>query len=355
VSSAIVAEGISKSFGDVEALKQLELDIPEGAFFVLLGPSGAGKTTTLRVLAGLEKPDTGHVYLNGIDATAATPAERDLAMVFQSYALYPKQTAAQNIASPLRARKLSKADIDAQLKRVSELLHIEELMGRYPAQMSGGQMQRIALGRALVRDPRAFLMDEPLTNLDLKLRVEMRTELTRIHRSLGRTFLYVTNDQVEAMSMADRVAVLREGTVQQVGAPVEIYDRPAHRWVATFMGSPRMNMLHCTANGRIEGEGWSLPNPGFTVSGDHKAVFGVRSEDLSLDVRDEATSLSGTVYAVEPLGDRTLVDVEIGGQRVVIKAPPTASYKVGEPVRAAVDMERVHLFDAASEQAIDRR
>jgi multiple sugar transport system ATP-binding protein len=354
-TSAIVAEGVSKSFGDVEALKNLELDIPEGAFFVLLGPSGAGKTTTLRVLAGLEKPDTGRVLLNGIDATRANPAERDVAMVFQSYALYPKQTAAQNIASPLRARKLPKSEIDAQLKRVSELLHIEELMGRYPAAMSGGQMQRIALGRALVRDPRAFLMDEPLTNLDLKLRVEMRTELTRIHRSLGSTFLYVTNDQVEAMSMANQVAVLREGTVQQVGAPTEIYDRPANRWVASFVGSPRMNLLPCTANGRIEGEGWSLPNPGFGVEGDHKALFGVRSEDLSLDVRDEATSLAGEVYAVEPLGDRTLVDVEIGGQRVIIKAPPTASYKVGEQVRAAVDMERVHLFDAESEQAIARR
>ena len=236
-SSAIVASGVSKSFGDVDALKNLELDIPEGAFFVLLGPSGAGKTTTLRVIAGLETPDVGKVYLDGIDATGATPSARDLAMVFQSYALYPKQTAGENITSPLRARKLPKSEIEAQLKRVSELLHIEELLNRHPAQMSGGQMQRVALGRALVRDPRAFLMDEPLTNLDLKLRVEMRTELTRIHRSLGRTFLYVTNDQVEAMSMADQVAVLREGTVQQVGAPTEIYDHPANRWVATFVGS----------------------------------------------------------------------------------------------------------------------
>ena len=355
MSSAIVAEGISKSFGEVEALKNLELDIPEGSFFVLLGPSGAGKTTTLRVLAGLETPDVGNVLLHGINATKATPAERDLAMVFQSYALYPKQTAAQNITSPLRARKLPKSEIDAQLKRVSELLHIEELLNRHPAQMSGGQMQRIALGRALVREPRAFLMDEPLTNLDLKLRVEMRTELTRIHRSLGSTFLYVTNDQVEAMSMANQVAVLREGTVQQVGAPTEIYDRPANRWVASFVGSPRMNLLHCTVNGRIEGEGWSLPNPGFEVEGDHRALFGVRSEDLSLDVRDESVALSGEVYAVEPLGDRTLVDVEVGGHRVIIKAPPTATFKVGEQVRAAVDMERVHLFDAESEQAIARR
>jgi multiple sugar transport system ATP-binding protein len=355
MTSAIVAEGISKSFGDVHALKDLELDVPEGAFFVLLGPSGAGKTTTLRVLAGLEKPDTGKVFLNGIDATKANPAERDIAMVFQSYALYPKQTAAENIASPLRARRFSKDRIESELKRVSELLHIEKLMNRYPAQMSGGQMQRIALGRALVRDPRAFLMDEPLTNLDLKLRVEMRTELTRIHRSLGSTFLYVTNDQVEAMSMADQVAVLREGTVQQVGTPIEIYDRPVNRWVASFVGSPRMNLLSCTANGRLEGAGWSLPNPGFAVQGDQPALFGVRSEDLSLDAREESAALDGKVYAVEPLGDRTLVDVEIGDQRVIIKAPPTATYSIGEKVRASVDMDRVHLFNASSEAAIPRR
>jgi multiple sugar transport system ATP-binding protein len=275
-------------------------------------------------------------------------------MVFQSYALYPKQTAAENIASPLRARKLPKSEIEARVKRVSELLHIEELLNRYPTAMSGGQMQRVALGRALVRDPRAFLMDEPLTNLDLKLRVEMRTELTRIHRSLGRTFLYVTNDQVEAMSMADQVAVLREGTVQQVGTATEIYDHPANRWVATFVGSPRMNLLKCKANGRLEGDGWTLPNPGFGIQGDRPALFGVRSEDLSLEVREESASLAGTVYAVEPLGDRTLVDVEIGDQRVIIKAPPTASFKIGEEVRASVDLDRVHLFDADTESAIAR-
>jgi multiple sugar transport system ATP-binding protein len=355
MTSAIVASGISKAFGDVQALNELNLDIPEGAFFVLLGPSGAGKTTTLRVIAGLEKPDSGTVHLTGIDATGASPAERDLAMVFQSYALYPKQTAAANIASPLRARKLPKAEIDAHVKRVAELLHIEKLMQRKPAQMSGGEMQRVALGRALVRNPRAFLMDEPLTNLDLKLRVEMRTELTRIHRSLGRTFLYVTNDQVEAMSMADQVAVLRAGTVQQTGSPTEIYDHPANRWVATFIGSPRMNLLPCTVNGRIAGSGWSLPNPGFGLLGDRPALLGVRAEDLSLDARDEAVALDGKVYAVEPLGDRTLVDVEIGDRRVVIKAPPTASLEIGEQVRAAVDLDRVHLFDADTESAIARR
>jgi multiple sugar transport system ATP-binding protein len=216
-------------------------------------------------------------------------------------------------------------------------------------------MQRVALGRALVRNPRAFLMDEPLTNLDLKLRVEMRTELTRIHRSLGRTFLYVTNDQVEAMSMADRLAVLREGTIQQVGSPEEIYDRPANRWVATFVGSPRMNLLPCTANGRLEGDGWSLPNPGFAFQGDTPALLGVRSEDLSLDAREDSAALEGRVYAVEPLGDRTLVDVEIGDRRIVVKAPPTASLQIGDQVRAAVDLDRVHLFDAGTESAVARR
>jgi multiple sugar transport system ATP-binding protein len=355
MTSAIVATGISKAFGDVQALNDLDLDVPEGAFFVLLGPSGAGKTTTLRVIAGLEKPDSGTVHLTGIDATGASPAERDLAMVFQSYALYPKQTAAANIGSPLRARRLPKAEIDAQVRRVAQLLQIEKLMERKPAQMSGGEMQRVALGRALVRNPRAFLMDEPLTNLDLKLRVEMRTELTRIHRSLGRTFLYVTNDQVEAMSMADQVAVLRAGTVQQVGSPTEIYDHPANRWVATFVGTPRMNLLPCSVDGRLEGTGWSLPNPGFGSHGDRRALLGVRSEDLSLEVRDESAALDGTVYAVEPLGDRTLVDVEIGDRRIVIKAPPTASLEIGERVRASVDLDRIHLFDADTESAIARR
>jgi multiple sugar transport system ATP-binding protein len=354
MTSAIVASGISKSFGSIQALNELELDIPDGAFFVLLGPSGAGKTTTLRVIAGLEKPDAGSVHLNGLDATKATPSERDLAMVFQSYALYPKRTAAENIASPLKARRLPKAEIAERVKRVAELLHIERLLERRPGQLSGGEQQRVALGRALVREPRAFLMDEPLTNLDLKLRVEMRTELTRIHRSLGSTFLYVTNDQVEAMSMADQVAVLRQGTVQQVGSATEIYDHPANRWVATFVGSPRMNLLKCKANGRLEGDGWSLPNPGFGVQSDHLSVLGVRSEDLSLEVREESASLAGKVYAVEPLGDRTLVDVEIGDQRVIIKAPPTASFKVGEEVRASVDLDRVHLFDADTESAIAR-
>ena len=274
--------------------------MPDGSFFVVLGPSGAGKTTTLRAIAGLEKLDAGSVHLDGRDATGDTPAARDLAMVFQSYALYPRRTAYENIASPLRARHASSGEIAAAVEKVAALLHIERLLQRRPAQMSGGELQRVALARALVRRPRAFLMDEPLTNLDLKLRVEMRTELTRIHRSLGGTFVYVTNDQVEALSMADQVAVLREGKVQQVGTPTEVYERPANRWVAGFVGSPRISLLACHAEGdRLVGaEGWTLPRPRWTTAEDGRPLLlGLRAEDLSVEQRGEAALLGRALRA----------------------------------------------------------
>jgi multiple sugar transport system ATP-binding protein len=354
---SIRAEGLHKSFGDVHALADVSLDVPDGAFFVVLGPSGAGKTTTLRAIAGLERLDAGTVHLDGLDATRTAPAARDLAMVFQSYALYPKRTAFENIASPLRARRLPRADIAHRVRQVAELLHIERLMERRPAQMSGGEQQRVALARALVREPRAFLMDEPLTNLDLKLRVEMRTELTRIHRSLRGTFLYVTNDQVEAMSMADQVAVLREGRLQQTGGPRDVYERPANRWVAGFVGSPRINLLSCRAEGdRLIGEGgWTLPRPSWApVEAGRPLLLGVRAEDLSLDRRDESSSLSGELYALEPLGDRTLVDVQVAGVVIKVKARPSVGGRPGEPLAVAVDLDRAHLFDAETGVAVPR-
>lgn len=344
----VAAHGMRKSFGDVQALDGVTLDVPDGSFFVVLGPSGAGKTTTLRAIAGLEKLDEGSVHLDGRDATADTPAARDLAMVFQSYALYPRRTAYDNIASPLRARKTSSADIAAAVQQVSALLHIERLLERRPAQMSGGEMQRVALARALVRRPRAFLMDEPLTNLDLKLRVEMRTELTRIHRTLGGTFVYVTNDQVEALSMADRVAVLREGRVQQVGTPAEIYERPANQWVAGFVGSPRISLLACRAEGdRLVGEqGWSLPRPRWTTAEDGRPLLlGLRAEDVSVEQRGDA-ALPGELYGLEPLGDRTVVDVKVGSEMVKVKARPTVTGMPGERVSVTVDLDRAHIFDA---------
>ncbi len=350
----VEARGLRKSFGEVQALDGVDLDVPDGSFFVVLGPSGAGKTTTLRAIAGLEKLDGGSVHLDGRDATADTPAARDLAMVFQSYALYPRRTAYDNIASPLRARKASSSDIAAAVEQVSSLLHIERLLKRRPAQMSGGEMQRVALARALVRRPRAFLMDEPLTNLDLKLRVEMRTELTRIHRSLGGTFLYVTNDQVEALSMADHIAVLRDGKVQQVGTPTEVYERPANQWVAGFVGSPRISLLACRAEGdRLVGaEGWSLPRPRWTTAEDGRPLLlGLRAEDVSVETRGE-TALAGELYGLEPLGDRTVVDVKVGSETVKVKARPTVTGTPGERVSVTVDLDRAHIFDAGTGLAL---
>lgn len=344
----VAAYGLRKSFGEVQALDGVTLEVPDGSFFVVLGPSGAGKTTTLRAIAGLEQLDAGSVHLDGRDATGDSPAARDLAMVFQNYALYPRKTVFENIASPLRARNASAEEITAAVTKVAGLLHIERLLERRPAQLSGGEMQRVALARALVRTPRAFLMDEPLTNLDLKLRVEMRTELTRIHRSLGATFIYVTNDQVEALSMADKVAVLREGTVQQVGTPTEVYDRPANQWVAGFVGSPRISLLACHAEGdRLVGaEGWTLPRPRWATAEDRRPLLlGVRAEDLSVEARGD-TVLTGELYGLEPLGDRTVVDVKVGREMLKVKARPTVTGTPGQRIAVTVDLDRVHLFDA---------
>lgn len=344
----VAAYGLRKSFGEVQALDGVTLEVPDGSFFVVLGPSGAGKTTTLRAIAGLEQLDAGSVHLDGRDATGDSPAARDLAMVFQNYALYPRKTVFENIASPLRARNASAEEITAAVTKVAGLLHIERLLERRPAQLSGGEMQRVALARALVRTPRAFLMDEPLTNLDLKLRVEMRTELTRIHRSLGATFIYVTNDQVEALSMADQVAVLREGTVQQVGTPTEVYDRPANQWVAGFVGSPRISLLACHAEGdRLVGaEGWTLPRPRWVTAEDRRPLLlGVRAEDLSVEARGD-TVLTGELYGLEPLGDRTVVDVKMGREILKVKARPTVTGTPGQRIAVTVDLDRVHLFDA---------
>jgi multiple sugar transport system ATP-binding protein len=346
----VTARELRKSFGKVQALDGVTLDVPDGSFFVVLGPSGAGKTTTLRAIAGLERLDAGSVHLDGRDATGDDPAARDLAMVFQNYALYPRRTAYENIASPLRARRCSSSEIAAAVERMSSLLHIERLLQRRPAQLSGGEMQRVALARALVRSPRAFLMDEPLTNLDLKLRVEMRTELTRIHRSIGATFVYVTNDQVEALSMADQVAVLKDGKVQQVGTPTEVYQRPANQWVAGFVGSPSISLLACHAEGDhlVGAQGWTLPRPRWATAEDGRPLMlGLRAEDLSVENRGDA-SLPGELYGIEPLGDRTVVDIRVGTEILKVKARPTITGTPGERLHVTVDLDRAHLFDASS-------
>lgn len=352
--SHVELDGISKAFDDLQALAGVDLTVDDGSFFVLLGPSGAGKTTTLRVIAGLETPDEGEVRFDGAPAGDATPAARDVAMVFQSYALYPKQSVAQNIASPLRARHIPSDEADAKVLEVATLLRIDHLLQRFPGQLSGGEQQRVALGRALVREPRAFLMDEPLTNLDVKLRVEMRAELTRLHRHVGRTFIYVSNDQAEAMSMADRIAVLNEGQIQQVGTPEEVYDHPVNRFVATFVGSSRMNLLTCKPDvGALVGDdGWRLPLPPAAASATDLLQLGIRPEDMVIGPGPGLPTLEGKVYAVEPLGDRVLLDVEVGQTVVRVKAPPTVRHEIGDAVRLGVDMDRVHVFDHATGRAL---
>lgn len=354
---------LTKCFGSVTAVNGLTLDIHDGEFLILLGPNGAGKTTTLRCVAGLERPDAGQIKFDGQLMDGISPAERNLAFVFQSYALYPRKTAFQNMAFPLEARRLSKSEIEQRVRQVASLLHIEHLLGRLPSQLSGGEQQRVALGRALVRQPRAFLMDEPLTNLDFKLRVEMRTELKRLHHELHTTLFYVTNDQTEAMTMADRIAVLNQGALQQVGSPREVYDHPVNLFVAGFVGFPRMNFLECAlitdGSGQLRSRDgyWSISIPDrvrdvIRQAGCQRVMLGIRPEDLALKFEDQPGSLKGEVFVIEPLGDRIIVDVQLGGDTVKVKASAGAHLEVGQPVWLIPDVERLHAFDRETEEAL---
>jgi multiple sugar transport system ATP-binding protein len=355
--------GLTKRFGNVTAVRDLDLDIADREFLVLLGPSGAGKTTTLRCVAGVEKPDAGEILFDGQPVDRASPAERDVAMVFQTYALYPRKTVFENIAFPLEARRIPRPQIEAAVHKTAEKLHITHLLGRRPAQLSGGEQQRVALGRAMVRQPRAFLMDEPLTNLDFKLRVEMRSELKRIHSELNTTLFYVTNDQTEAMSLADRIAVLNAGTLQQVGTPEEVYDHPTNRFVAGFIGSTRMNFLPCVLHHEIPALGgpdgaWRLPIPDRLRdsirerSDAERFLLGIRPEDIALMTQPAADLIEADVYVVEPLGDRTIFDLRVGTQAVKVRTAPTFDAPVGSRIWMRVDTARIHLFDPRTDRAI---
>ncbi|MGI5218449.1 ABC transporter ATP-binding protein [Nocardia sp. CA-290969] len=342
--------GVSKRFGDTSAVDDVNLDIADGEFLVLLGPSGCGKSTLLRMLAGLEQPGAGRILLDDTDITEQPPQRRDLAMVFQSYALYPHLTVAGNIGFPLRARRTPRARIAARVAEVAASLGLTGLLHRRPAQLSGGQRQRVALARAMVRSPGAFLMDEPLSNLDATLRSATRAELISLHRTLGATFLYVTHDQVEAMTMADRIVLLDAGRVQQVGTPAELYDRPRSVFVAGFLGSPPMNLfpaevtargaaLHLVAGGidielpiRAAGFGAELP-----------VVAGIRPERLRLVSADP--DIRGHVAMIENLGSEELVHLAAGAHRIAVRAPRPAGVTTGETAGVRVRPADVHLFD----------
>ncbi|MDQ3893083.1 MAG: ABC transporter ATP-binding protein [Actinomycetota bacterium] len=354
--AGIRLENVTKRFGRVTALSDVSLEIADGEFFAVLGPPGAGKTTLLRTIVGLERPDEGEVWIGGKRATDVYPGDRDIAIVFQNLALYPDKTVFGNLAFPLKQLKVSKDQIQRRVEATARMLHIEHLLDRKPAKLSGGERQRVALGRAMVREPQAYLFDEPLAALDALLRLEMRTELKRLQRDLGRTLVYVTHDQVEAMSMADRVAVLREGVIQQVASPEDVYNRPLNRFVATVVGSPPMNFIPGSASWsdgslRIEHEAFALEGVPDAVDASASAALvegrtcfiGVRPEDVRIE-RESDEGVAATVYVTEPLGGETVVDVQVGDRLIKALAPPTLTLEQDASVRAIFNARRLHVF-----------
>jgi len=332
------------------AVDALDLQITDGEFLVLVGPSGCGKSTTLRMLAGLEPVDTGYVHIGDTDVTMLPPRERDIAMVFQSYALYPHMTVAENIGFHLKIKRLPKAEIDQRVREAARLLDLDDYLNRKPAKLSGGQRQRVAMGRAIVREPQVFLMDEPLSNLDAKLRVQTRTQIAALQRRLGVTTVYVTHDQVEAMTMGDRVAVLKDGVLQQCATPRELFTRPANTFVAGFIGSPAMNMLQCTAtaDGLTYGT-MTLPLSPAQRGGltSDRVTIGVRPESLKMG--DEG--LEATILAVEELGSDSFVYCTPIGNEDISLVARTDGLNMSQPgtkVHLMPDVAAMHVFDAAS-------
>ncbi len=345
--------GVSKSFGAQLALEPLDLHVPDGTFLALLGPSGCGKTTALRLLAGLESPTTGRIHIGPRDVTYAPPRSRDVAMVFQSYALYPHLNVFDNIGYPLRVRKVGQADKKRQVHEVAELLGLEELLDRRPRQLSGGQRQRVALARAIIRRPQAFLMDEPLSNLDAQLRLQMRAEIKRLQRELAATTLYVTHDQVEAMTMADTVAVMSRGKLQQLASPAELYARPANLFVAGFCGSPPMNVLAGAVRDGVFTHSTGAVPVSEAQRGELK--LGFRPEHAALAEPGSDGAFAGEIYVVEPLGNETLVAVDVAGTVVNVRAPADFTAAIGERCAVQPDPRHLHLFDAETGEALGAR
>ncbi|MCW5733444.1 MAG: sn-glycerol-3-phosphate ABC transporter ATP-binding protein UgpC [Enhydrobacter sp.] len=338
---------VRKAFGPVEILHGVSVDIADGEFVVLVGPSGCGKSTLLRMLAGLENITGGEIAIGGRVVNAVPPKDRDIAMVFQNYALYPHMTVFDNMAFSLTLAKAPKAVMEQEVGRAAKILGLEQLLHRYPRQLSGGQRQRVAMGRAIVRNPQVFLFDEPLSNLDAKLRVQMRGEIKELHQRLKVTTVYVTHDQIEAMTMADKIVVMNNGNIEQAGRPLDLYDNPANLFVAGFIGSPAMNMVKGTITGgalRMEdGTLWPLPANG-AAHREGPAVYGVRPEHLQLD----SEGIPATVQLVEPTGSETQVLMRIGGQPVIGAFRERVMARPGDILPVRPDTALVHLFDHQS-------
>lgn len=352
--AGLIIDDVYKSYGTVEVLHGVSIDIADGSFVVLVGPSGCGKSTLLRMVAGLETISAGQISIKDTIVNDLAPRERDVAMVFQNYALYPHMTVAQNMGFPLRLRKCSKNTIDDAVRGAADVLGLAPLLDRYPGQLSGGQRQRVAMGRSIVRDPQVFLFDEPLSNLDAKLRVTMRTEIKALYQRLGTTTVYVTHDQIEALTLADQVVIMNDGSVAQMGGPVEVYDRPDNLMVAGFIGSPAMNCIEGhlgedRAYVRTK-SGVSLPlaKPVGALPGT-SVVYGVRPNDVR--IADEGIALS--VRVVEPTGPETMLSTHFNGDDFTVMTQDRVSIRPGETIFALPNLERVHTFDAITGLRID--
>jgi ABC-type sugar transport system ATPase subunit len=348
---------ITKHYGDQTAVKNLDLEIEDKEFMVLVGPSGCGKSTTLRMVAGLETISEGQLFIDGVDVTSVEPRDRDIAMVFQSYALYPHMTAYKNMAfGLLKTSDLSKAEINARVMEAADILNIRDLLERKPKEMSGGQRQRVAIGRALVRKPKVYLFDEPLSNLDAKLRGRMRAELKRLHAELGITVIYVTHDQVEAMTLGSRIAVMADGRIQQLGEPMSIYQKPSNLFVASFIGAPEMNILHCNYHaGEIGHPAFSSPislDQRQDASIQKNVVLGVRPEEIGVaEVGD--VKMTGRVERVELLGPEALVELRVGEDLLIARLRVDQVPEIGADVGLVIDKTHLRLFNVDSGQAIN--
>lgn len=365
--AAVQYEHVTKQFSEtVKAVNDLSLDIKDKEFLVLVGPSGCGKTTALRLLAGLEDITSGTISIGDRVVNDVAPKDRDIAMVFQSYALYPHMSVYDNMAFGLKLRKMSKTDIDKRVKEAAQILGITHLLDRKPKQLSGGQRQRVAVGRAIVREPKVFLFDEPLSNLDAKLRVETRAGISKLHQRLGTTFIYVTHDQVEALTMATRIAVMKDGILQQIGTPSELYDSPHNQFVAGFIGSPSMNFFDATVRGSNGGMvfdtgTFQLPVPPDSVEtlrkrNDEKYVVGIRPEDI-YDAAYQAPGIDSAqiqaqVDVVEPMGSEIYLNLVTGDKTFVARVDPRSSARAGNDVGLAFNVNKLHIFDKKTEAAI---
>ena len=355
--SSVRFSGITKSFGTVEVIRGIDLKIEAGEFVVFVGPSGSGKSTLLRMVAGLEDVSDGGISIGDEDVTYAEPSERGIAMVFQSYALYPHKSVYENIAFNLRLQKIPGAELDRRVREAAQILQLTDYLGRKPSQLSGGQRQRVAIGRAIVRKPQVFLFDEPLSNLDAALRVEMRLQIEKLHRDIGATMIYVTHDQVEAMTLADRIVAFDDGRIQQIGSPLELYRKPSNLFVAGFIGSPRMNLLpgSVQAGGMVRlADARETPVPLRRAAdqpvGAHVTV-GLRPEALRLDAdAGSDPALNGEIVSLEQLGNISYAHIFCDGlPPVIAQLPATAAFKRGNPVTATFSAGDVHLFDDAGQ------